>query len=47
VCAAIEARLAGANVLLIEALSQFGGSSAMSGGVIYAGGGTACKKRSR
>jgi 3-oxo-5alpha-steroid 4-dehydrogenase len=44
VCAAIEARLAGANVLLIEALSQFGGSSAMSGGVIYAGGGTALQK---
>lgn len=44
VCAAIEARLAGASVLLIETLSQFGGSSAMSGGVIYAGGGTALQK---
>ncbi len=44
VCAAIEARLAGANVLLIESLSQFGGSSAMSGGVVYAGGGTALQK---
>jgi 3-oxo-5alpha-steroid 4-dehydrogenase len=30
--------------LLIEALSQFGGSSVMSGGVIYAGGGTALQK---
>lgn len=44
VCAAIEARLAGSNVLLIESLSQFGGSSAMSGGVVYAGGGTALQK---
>ena len=44
VSAAIEARLAGANVLLIESLSQFGGSSAMSGGVVYAGGGTALQK---
>ncbi|MFB0950231.1 MAG: FAD-dependent oxidoreductase, partial [Halioglobus sp.] len=29
VCAAIEARQAGAEVMLIESLSQFGGSSAM------------------
>lgn len=41
VSAAIEARAAGADVLLIESLSRFGGSSAMSGGVVYAGGGTA------
>ena len=44
VSAAIEARAAGADVLLIESLSQFGGSSAMSGGVVYAGGGTALQK---
>jgi len=44
VCAAIEARQAGAGVLLIESLSRFGGSSAMSGGVVYAGGGTALQK---
>ena len=44
VSAAIEAREAGAEVLLIEALPRFGGSSAMSGGVVYAGGGTALQK---
>jgi 3-oxo-5alpha-steroid 4-dehydrogenase len=44
VSAAIEAREAGAEVLLIESLSRFGGSSAMSGGVVYAGGGTALQK---
>lgn len=44
VSAAIEAREAGADVLLIESLSRFGGSSAMSGGVVYAGGGTALQK---
>ncbi len=44
VCAAIEARQAGVEVMLIESLSQFGGSSAMSGGVVYAGGGTALQK---
>jgi succinate dehydrogenase/fumarate reductase flavoprotein subunit len=44
VAAAMGARQAGADVLLIESLSQFGGSSAMSGGVIYAGGGTALQK---
>jgi succinate dehydrogenase/fumarate reductase flavoprotein subunit len=44
VCAAIEARMAGANVLLIESLPKPGGSSAMSGGVIYAGGGTALQR---
>lgn len=47
VCAAIEARQAGAEVLLIESLSRFGGSSAMSGGVVYAGGGTALQKALR
>lgn len=44
VSAAIEAREAGAEVMLIESLSRFGGSSAMSGGVVYAGGGTALQK---
>ncbi|MEH6588858.1 MAG: FAD-dependent oxidoreductase [Halioglobus sp.] len=40
ICAAIEAKMAGATVLVIESLPKPGGSSAMSGGVIYAGGGT-------
>ena len=40
VCAAIEAAAAGSEVLVIESLPEFGGSSAMSGGVVYAGGGT-------
>ncbi len=42
--AAIEARRAGAEVLLIESLPRFGGSSAMSAGVVYAGGGTALQR---
>jgi 3-oxo-5alpha-steroid 4-dehydrogenase len=42
--AAIEARRAGAGVLLIESLPRFGGSSAMSAGVVYAGGGTALQR---
>ena len=42
--AAIEARRSGARVLLIESLPRFGGSSAMSGGVVYAGGGTALQR---
>ncbi len=44
VSAAIEARRADARVMLIESLPRFGGSSAMSGGVVYAGGGTALQK---
>lgn len=44
VCAALEARAAGAGVLLIESLPRFGGASAMSGGVVYAGGGTALQR---
>lgn len=44
ISAALEARQAGAKVLVMESLGQFGGSSAMSGGVIYAGGGTALQK---
>jgi 3-oxo-5alpha-steroid 4-dehydrogenase len=44
ISAAIEARQTGAEVLVIESLARPGGSSAMSGGVIYAGGGTALQK---
>lgn len=40
ISAAIEARKAGNEVLLLEKLPKLGGSSAMSGGVIYMGGGT-------
>ena len=39
-CAAIEAAEAGADVLLLERASGGGGTSAMSGGLIYMGGGT-------
>lgn len=39
-CAAIEARSAGADVLVVDRF-QGGGASALSGGVVYAGGGTA------
>ena len=38
-CAAIEARSRGAGVLVIDRF-QGGGASALSGGVVYAGGGT-------
>ncbi|MBK6288886.1 MAG: FAD-dependent oxidoreductase [Gammaproteobacteria bacterium] len=44
ICAAIEARAAGAEVLVLERLSGTGGSSAMSGGVCYLGGGTPLQK---
>lgn len=44
VSAAIEARKEGADVLVIESLPRFGGSSAMSAGVVYAGGGTALQR---
>ena len=40
VCAAIEAAEAGAEVLCVEAAPMAGGTSAMSGGIIYMGGGT-------
>lgn len=44
ICAAIEARAAGAEVLVLERLPKTGGSSAMSGGVCYLGGGTPLQK---
>lgn len=39
-CAAIEAAQAGATTIVLEKLAKLGGSSGMSGGVIYLGGGT-------
>jgi 3-oxo-5alpha-steroid 4-dehydrogenase len=39
-CAAIEARAQGASVLVVDRI-EGGGASALSGGVVYAGGGTA------
>src|SRR5262249_59972534 len=38
-CAALEARAAGADVLVLDRFSG-GGATALSGGVVYAGGGT-------
>ena len=43
-CAAIEARRAGAGVRLLESLAVPGGSSTLSGGVVYAGGGTSLQR---
>lgn len=43
-CAAIEARRSGARVLVVERSSAPGGSSALSGGVFYCGGGTAVQR---
>ncbi len=43
-CAAIEAADRGAKALVLEALPRFGGGSARSHGVIYAGGGTALQR---
>jgi succinate dehydrogenase/fumarate reductase flavoprotein subunit len=40
ICAAIEAADAGARVIVVEAASEPGGSTAMAGGLIYMGGGT-------
>jgi len=40
-CAAIEAARAGVSVMLLERTSGFGGTSALSGGALYLGGGTA------
>ena len=39
-CAAIEAEAAGADTLVLEAAGAGGGTSAMSGGLLYLGGGT-------
>jgi 3-oxo-5alpha-steroid 4-dehydrogenase len=39
-CAALEARAAGASVVIVERFTG-GGATALSGGVVYAGGGTA------
>jgi len=47
VSAAIEARRAGLDVLLLEKFRVLGGSSGMSGGVCYLGGGTALQKALR
>lgn len=43
-CAAIEARTQGASVLVIDRFSG-GGATALSGGVVYAGGGTRYQKQ--
>lgn len=43
-CAAIEAAEAGASVIVLEAASGPGGSSAQSGGEVYLGGGTATQQ---
>jgi succinate dehydrogenase/fumarate reductase flavoprotein subunit len=43
-CAAIEAKEAGADVLVVERTSGGGGSSAMAGGYVYFGGGTRVQK---
>lgn len=42
--AAIEARKAGASVLVLERASEGGGSTAQSGGILYFGGGTPIQK---
>ena len=44
VCAAIEAAHGGAKVLMLERAGGAGGTSAMSGGLVYLGGGTAIQK---
>src|SRR3954453_9916999 len=43
-CAALEAARAGARVVLLERAAAYGGTSAMSGGHFYLGGGTAVQK---
>ena len=43
-CAALEAARAGATVLLLERAAVHGGTSSMSGGHFYLGGGTAVQK---
>src|SRR5215470_17133240 len=42
--AALEASAAGAETLVLERAAAGGGTSAMSGGVLYLGGGTALQK---
>jgi 3-oxo-5alpha-steroid 4-dehydrogenase len=42
--AALEARRAGASVLIVEATGGSGGASALSGGLLYLGGGTGIQK---
>jgi succinate dehydrogenase/fumarate reductase flavoprotein subunit len=43
-CAALEAARAGARVVLLERAATYGGTSAMSGGHFYLGGGTAVQQ---
>ncbi|MGI9603444.1 MAG: FAD-dependent oxidoreductase [Acidimicrobiales bacterium] len=43
-CAALEAAAAGADTLVLEAAGAGGGTSAMSGGLLYLGGGTAVQR---
>lgn len=43
-CAALEARRAGADVLVVERASGGGGASALSSGIFYLGGGTPVQK---
>jgi succinate dehydrogenase/fumarate reductase flavoprotein subunit len=43
-CAALEAARSGAKVVLLERSATYGGTSAMSGGHFYLGGGTAVQK---
>ncbi len=43
-CAALEAARAGASVILLERAAAYGGTSAMSGGHFYLGGGTAVQQ---
>lgn len=43
-CAALEARAAGAEVLAVDRFNG-GGATALSGGIIYAGGGTSVQRR--
>ncbi len=44
ISAAIEAADAGAKVIVLEAASEAGGSTALAGGLIYMGGGTPTQK---
>jgi 3-oxo-5alpha-steroid 4-dehydrogenase len=43
-CAALEAARAGASVIMLERAAEYGGTSAMSGGHFYLGGGTAVQR---